>query len=128
MKIRLTSIFVDDQARACDYYTWPLGWKVKHDIPLGEYRWLTMVSEDDPDGPELLLEPATHPAAKAYQEAIFKDNIPATVFFVDNLQAEYEKLLGFGVIFVTPPTKTGDSLIAVFNDTCGNLIQLVQET
>ena len=127
MKIRLTSILVNDQDAALDYYTWPLEFDVKSDVPAGEYRWLTVVSRLDPDGPELLLEPNAHPAAKVYQEALFKDGIPAATFFVDDLQHAYERLMGKGVIFVTQPTRAGEANYAVFDDTCGNLVQLVEE-
>ncbi len=127
MKIRLQSILVDDQEKAADYYTWPLGFRVKSDVPAGDYRWLTVVPQEEPNGPELLLEPTARPAAKAYQEALYKDGIPAATFFVDDLMTTYEQLMGKGVIFVTQPTRIGEAFVAIFDDTCGNLIQLAEE-
>lgn len=126
MKIKLTSIFVDDQDKALKFYTEVLGFVKKKDFPVGKFRWLTVVSPEGPDDLELLLEPNAHPAAKAYQEAIFKEGIPATVFFVEDLQKEYERMKKLGVVFRTEPTKTEAGVYAVFDDTCGNLIQLFQ--
>jgi catechol 2,3-dioxygenase-like lactoylglutathione lyase family enzyme len=127
MKINLTSVLVDDQAKALTFYTEVLGFVKKIDIPLGEARWLTVVSPDGPGDIQLLLEPNGHPAAKIFQKAIFDDGIPLTVFGVDDVQAEYERLEKLGVAFHTKPTKAGPVTVAKFDDTCGNLIQIVQE-
>lgn len=126
MKIKLTSVFVDDQAKALTFYTEVLGFVKKTDIPLGEFRWLTVVSPQEPDGTELLLEPNDNPAAKTYQEAIFKQGIAATGFAVDDVQNEYERMKTLGVVFTMEPTKLDGPTVALFNDTCGNLIQLHQ--
>ncbi|TSD02114.1 MAG: glyoxalase/bleomycin resistance protein/dioxygenase [Parcubacteria group bacterium Athens0714_25] len=126
MKIKVTSVFVDNQTKALEFYTEVLGFVKKNDVSAGEYRWLTVVSPEQPDGTELLLEPNENPAAKIYQKAIFEQNIPATAFFVDDIQKEYEKLKELGVSFTMEPTKVTGSTIAVFNDTCGNLIQINQ--
>lgn len=126
MKIYVTSVFVDDQDKALKFYTEVLGFKKKTDLPAGEYRWLTVVSPEQPDGVELLLEPNAHPAARAYQEAIVKDGIPLTSFAVDDVQKEYQRLAGLGVAFTQKPAEMGPVTTAVFNDTCGNLIQIVQ--
>jgi catechol 2,3-dioxygenase-like lactoylglutathione lyase family enzyme len=126
MKIRLTSVFVSDQQKALDFYTETLGFETKHDIPLGEFRWLTVVSPEDQEGAELLLEPDVHDAARAYQVAIFGDGIPAAAFEVDDLAAEHARLSEAGVRFTAQPTDVGTAVIAVFDDTCGNLIQLYQ--
>lgn len=126
MRIYVTSIFVDDQAKALDFYTNKLGFQVKHDIPLGEHRWLTLVSKEQPDGTELLLEPNAHPAVRPYQTALVADGIPATSFQVDDLDAECKKLRGMGVTFTVEPMDAGTVWMAVLDDTCGNLIQLVQ--
>ncbi|HEU4964514.1 MAG TPA: VOC family protein [Bacilli bacterium] len=127
MNIIVTSLFVQDQDKALEFYSEKLGFVKKVDIPLGEYRWITLVSPDDQDGTELLLEPNHHPAAKEYQEKIFAEGIPATMFGVADIQVEYERLLDNGVKFTTEPTKMGDVTIAIFDDTCGNLIQIVQK-
>ncbi|MFI9496164.1 MULTISPECIES: VOC family protein [Streptomyces] len=128
MKIHLTSIFVDDQAKALDFYTETLGFVKKHDVPLdGEARWLTVVSPDAPGGTELLLEPAGHPAVKPYRDALVKDGIPLAQFAVDDVQAEYERLSGLGVRFTQEPLEAGPVTIAVFDDTCGNLIQIATQ-
>lgn len=124
MIINLTSIFVEDQAKALDFYTTTLGFVKKHDEPAGEYRWLTVASPEQPDGVALLLEPNAHPAAKAYQEAIAADGIPATQFAVEDVEREYRRLTEAGVKFVQPPTNMGAVTTAVFDDTCGNLIQI----
>lgn len=124
MRINVTSVFVDDQAKALDFYTDKLGFEAKTDVPAGEFRWLTVVSPEAPDGVELLLEPNAHPAAQAYQEAIVADGIPATSFAVDDVQAEFDRLTANGVIFVQPPTAMGPVTTAVLDDTCGNLIQI----
>lgn len=126
MKIYVTSVFVDDQDKAEKFYTGILGFKVKHNIPLGTNRWLTVVSEEDPDGTELLLEPSDHPAVGPYKEAIVTDGIAAHSFRVQDLDAEWKKLSERGVEFVTEPMDAGAVRMAVFDDTCGNLIQLIQ--
>jgi glyoxylase I family protein len=126
MKIKLNSIFVEDQARAMAFYTKILGFKKKTDIPVGEYKWLTVVSPDGPPDVELVLEPNSNPAAKAYQEALFKQGIPITAFEVDDIEAEGPRLKEQGVVFTMEPTPTGPVTIAIFADTCGNLIQLYQ--
>ena len=126
MKIKLTSVFVDDQAKALEFYTKLLGFVKKQDIPLGQFKWLTVVSPDDANGTELLLEPNDNSAAKAFQQAIYQQGIPLASFFVDDIQREYEKLKKRGVTFTMEPTKVPGSSIAVFDDTCGNLIQIVQ--
>lgn len=126
MKIALTSIFVDDQRAAHAFYTDVLGFRTRHDIPLGEDFWLTVVSPEAPDGPELLLEPAGHPAVKPYRDALVEDGIPLAQFNVDDLAAEHARLAGLGVQFTQPPTDIGTALVAVLDDTCGNLIQLVE--
>lgn len=125
MKIYVTHVFVDDQNKALDFYTEVLGFIKKLDIPLGEARWLTVVSPEDPEGTELLLEPDGHPAVKPYKEALVADGIPATSFQVADVRAEYERLRGLGVTFTQEPTEAGTVTMAVFDDTCGNLIQIV---
>ena len=124
MRITVTSVFVDDQAKALTFYTDVLGFRPKRDIPLGGFRWLTVVSPDAPDGVELLLEPGVHPAATTFQAAIKADGIPCTSFTVDDVQAEYERLLALGVHFTQTPVSAGPVTIAVFDDTCGNLVQI----
>ena len=126
MKIKITSVFVNNQEKALKFYTEILGFVKKKDISVGEYRWLTVVSPEEQNGTELLLEPNANPAAKQYQEAILKQGIPATQFFVDDIQKEYERLKELGVGFTMQPTKVTGSTIAAFNDTSGNLIQIVQ--
>ncbi|MDD5464099.1 MAG: VOC family protein [Candidatus Moranbacteria bacterium] len=126
MKIKVTSVFVSDQEKALKFYTDVLGFVKKSDVSAGEYRWLTVVSPEQPDGVELLLEPNDNPAAKKYQEAIFEQKIPAAAFFVDDVQKEYDKLKELGVVFTMPPTKVTGATIAVFDDLCGNLIQINQ--
>lgn len=126
MKMYAKGVAVDDQAKALDFYTNKLGFIVKHDIPLGEHRWLTVVSPEEPEGVELLLEPNAHPASKAFQNALMADGIPFTAFSVDDIEAEVARLEGVGVSFTQPPVKAGGAIMAVFDDTCGNLIQLVQ--
>lgn len=126
MKIKLTSVFVDDQNKALKFYTEVLGFVKKMDIPMGEDRWLTVVSPDEPNGTELVLEPDVHPAAKAFKKAIVTDGIPATAFQVDDIQKEYERMKKIGVKFTKAPTKMGPVTQAVFDDTCGNLIQIYQ--
>ena len=126
MNLYITSVFVDNQARAHDFYTDKLGFIVKNDIPLGENRWLTVVSPNQPDGPELLLEPSDHPAVGPYREALVADGIPANSFKVDDVNAEYERLSGLGVEFTQQPMDAGPVRMAVLDDTCGNLIQLIE--
>lgn len=125
MRIALTSLFVDDQREALAFYTDVLGFTKRHDVPVGEDSWLTVVSPEAPDGPELLLEPAGHPAVKPYRDALAEDGIPLAQFAVDDVEAEYERLTGLGVTFTQPPTDIGNAWIAVFDDTCGNLIQII---
>jgi len=126
MKIYVTSVLVDDQERAFDFYTNKLGFKVKHDIPMGEHRWLTLVSNEQPDGTELLLEPSEHPAAGPFKSALVADGIPFTSFQVDDLDAEHKRLSEVGVQFTQPPMVAGTVKMAVLDDTCGNLIQLIE--
>ena len=126
MKISYNGVFVDDQEKALKFYTEVLGFVKKVDIPVGEFRWLTVVSPDDQDGTQLLLEPNNNPAAEQYQKAIFEQGIPATMFGVENLQKEYERLKDLGVQFVVEPTDYGSYSIASFRDTCGNVIQVLQ--
>jgi predicted enzyme related to lactoylglutathione lyase len=126
MRIELASIFVNDQAKALKFYTEKLGFVKKSDVKAGEYRWLTVVSPENKEGAQLVLEPNSNPAAKAYQEAIFLQSIPATMFFVDDIQKEYERLKKLGVKFTMEPTNVTGSTIAVFDDTCGNRIQIAQ--
>lgn len=123
-RINLTSVFVDDQERALRFYTEVLGFQKKNDVPAGEYRWLTVVSPEDPDGVELLLEPEGHPAARPFKEALVADGIPFTSFAVDDVRRVHEELAGRGVTFLQPPTEMGPVTTAVLDDTCGNLIQL----
>ncbi|MCQ9352102.1 VOC family protein [Corynebacterium sp. 153RC1] len=125
MKISTTSIFVQDQARAAAFYTEVLGFVVRHDVPVGEHRWLTVVSPEDPEGTELLLEPNVHPAAKAYMEALYAEGIPAQQFEVADLAATVENLKEAGVRFSQDPTPAGPVEYAVLDDTCGNYLQLV---
>jgi catechol 2,3-dioxygenase-like lactoylglutathione lyase family enzyme len=127
MRIVVTSVLVDDQAKAHRFYTDVLGFVTKNDIDLGEARWLTVVSPDDPDGTELLLEPDGHPAARPFKAALVEDGIPYTSFGVADIRAEYDRLLGLGVQFTQEPTQMGPTTTAVFDDTCGNLIQIAQQ-
>ena len=124
MKINLASVFVDDQDKALSFYTETLGFVKKTEMPAGEFKWLTVVSPEDPDGVELLLEPSNHPAVKPFRDAIVADGIPYTSFAVTDVQAEYERLSALGVKFVQEPTSMGPVTTAVFDDTCGNLIQI----
>ncbi len=126
MRIYVTNVFVDDQDKAEKFYTDVLGFEVKHNIPLGENRWLTVVSSEDPGGTELLLEPSDHPAVKPYKEALVSDGIPAHSFQVQDLDAERKRLGDLGVEFTVEPMDAGPVRMAVFDDTCGNLIQLIQ--
>lgn len=126
MKIYVTSVFVDDQDEAEKFYVDVLGFKVQNDIPLGEHRWLTVVSTEQPDGPELLLEPSSHAAIPPYKKALVADRIPAHSFKVDDLNAECKRLRGLGVTFVQEAVDAGSLRMAVFDDTCGNLIQIIE--
>jgi len=127
MKIIVTSIFVQDQDKALKFYSEKLGFVKKHDVPMGKFRWITLVSPDHHDGTELLLEPNDHPAAKEYQKRIFSEGIPATMFGVEDVHEEYDRLIKLGVKFTMEPTKMGDLTLAVFDDTCGNLLQIIQQ-
>jgi catechol 2,3-dioxygenase-like lactoylglutathione lyase family enzyme len=124
MRINLTSILVDDQAKALAFYTDVLGFVKKTDFPVGEFRWLTVVSAEQPDGTELVLEPDTHPAVRPFKAALIADGIPFTSFAVDDAQAEYERLVALGVEFTQLPMTMGPVTTAVLDDTCGNLIQI----
>lgn len=126
MRIKLTSLMVDDQDKALRFYTEVLGFQKKHEIPVGEYRWLTVTSPDGPDDIELSLEPNANPAGKAFQEAMFAQGIPIGAFEVSDIEAEYTRLLAHGVAFTHAPTTMGPVRIAILSDTCGNLIQLYQ--
>lgn len=124
MRIHLTSVFVDDQAKALEFYTQKLGFVVKDDVPIGADRWLTVASAEDPDGTRLLLEPSGHPAVNPFKTALVADGIPATQFAVDDVQADFERLSGLGVRFTQEPVTMGPVTVAVFDDSCGNLIQI----
>ena len=126
MRIYLTSVLVDDQDKALRFYTDILGFQKKHDIPLGEARWLTVVAPNQPEGPELLLEPDSHPAAKPFKAALVADGIPAASFAVEDVHAEFQRLHGLGVRFTQDPADMGAVTTAVFDDTCGNLIQIAK--
>jgi catechol 2,3-dioxygenase-like lactoylglutathione lyase family enzyme len=126
MRIYITSVLVDDQEKALRFYTDVLGFVKKADIPLGEARWLTVVSPQVPEGPELLLEPDTHPAAGPFKAALVADGIPATSFAVDDVHAEFQRLRDLGVRFTQEPLEVGAVTTAVLDDTCGNLIQIVK--
>jgi catechol 2,3-dioxygenase-like lactoylglutathione lyase family enzyme len=128
MRINLASVLVDDQDKALRFYTEVLGFEKKTEIPLGEHRWLTVASREDPDGAELLLEPDSHPAARPFKEALVSDGIPFTSFAVEDVQAEFTRLLALGVRFTQEPAQLGPVTTAVFDDTCGNLIQIVAPT
>jgi catechol 2,3-dioxygenase-like lactoylglutathione lyase family enzyme len=125
VKIAMTSVLVDDQDKALRFYTDVLGFVPKNDVPMGEHRWITVVSAQAPDGVELVLEPDAHPAAKPFKRALVADGIPYTAFAVDDVQAEYDRLTGLGVTFTQAPVVMGPVTVAVLDDTCGNLIQLV---
>ncbi|MGO2069337.1 VOC family protein [Glutamicibacter arilaitensis] len=124
MRIYMTSVFVDDQKLAKNFYTKILGFKVKNDIPMGEFSWLTLVSSQEEQGTELLLEPSAHPAVGPYRDALKADGIPAASFAVEDVQAEYERLSELGVQFTQEPMDAGPVMVATFDDTCGNLIQI----
>jgi catechol 2,3-dioxygenase-like lactoylglutathione lyase family enzyme len=127
MKIKLNSVMVDDQVKALRFYTEVLGFVPSKDIPVGEYRWLTVVSPDGPADIELALEPNVNPAARTFQRALFEQGIPLTAFAVENIQVEYERLKSLGVVFRMEPTLAGPTTVASFEDTCGNLIQIYQD-
>ena len=126
MRITLTSVLVDDQEKALRFYTDVLGFRKKTEVPLGEHRWLTVVSPEQPDGVELVLEPDGHPAVRPFKEALVADGIPFTAFAVDDVHAEVERLKGLGVVFTQEPLRMGPVTTAVLDDTCGNLLQLAQ--
>ncbi|MDS2172728.1 MULTISPECIES: VOC family protein [unclassified Nesterenkonia] len=126
MRLHQMSVMVDDQDRALQFYTDVLGFQVRHDIPMGEARWITVVSPEDPDGTELVLEPSGHPAVPPFKEALVADGIPFASFAVDDVAAEHERLTARGVEFTQPPMDIGPAIMAVFDDTCGNLIQLLE--
>ena len=127
MRISLTSVFVDDQRAALAFYTEVLGFVVRRNIPLGADLWLTVVSSEQSDGTELLLEPSSHPAVKPYRDALMSDGIPLAQFAVDDIEFEHARLTARGVQFTLAPTDVGAAIVSVFNDTCGNLIQLIEE-
>ena len=127
MRISLASVFVDDQQKALRFYTETLGFRVKHNIPLGDHAWITVVSEEAPEGTELLLEPDDHPAVRPFRRALVEDGIPSISFAVDDVGAEHERLVARDVRFVQPPTDLGSVITAVFDDSCGNLIQISEE-
>ena len=126
MRINMCGVMVDDQARAHEFYTETLGFRVKHDIPVGKHRWLTVVSPAEPGGAELVLEPDEHPAAKVFKAAMVADGIPLASFGVEDIEAEHKRLEAAGVRFTQPPVDYGTAITAVFDDTCGNLIQMMQ--
>lgn len=128
MNITLTSVFVDDQQAALAFYTDVLGFQLKHNTPIGEFSWTTVVSPNSPDGPELLLEPSDHPAVKPYRDALIEDGIPLAQFGVDDVHAEHERLTGLGVTFTQEPTELDGAVTAVFDDTCGNLIMILSNS
>jgi len=128
MRINLASVLVDDQDKAERFYTEVLGFQKKTEIPMGHHRWLTVTSPDDPDGVELVLEPDEHPAAKPFKQALLADGIPYTSFAVDDVEHEYERLSALGVRFTQPPAQMGPVTTAVFDDTCGNLIQIAAQS
>jgi catechol 2,3-dioxygenase-like lactoylglutathione lyase family enzyme len=128
VRITVTSVLVDDQDKALRFYTDVLGFVKKTDISVGEARWLTVVSPDQPDGPELLLEPDAHPAARPFKQALSEDGIPFTSFAVDDVRPEFERLRRLGVRFTQEPLETDSVTTAVFDDTCGNLIQIASQT
>jgi catechol 2,3-dioxygenase-like lactoylglutathione lyase family enzyme len=127
MRIVVTSVLVDDQEKALRFYTDALGFVKKHDIPMGQHRWLTVVSPGDENGVELVLEPDQHPAAGPFKRALVEDGIPFTSFGVDDVRAEYDRLRSAGVQFTQPPVDMGPVTTAVLDDTCGNLIQIAQK-
>jgi catechol 2,3-dioxygenase-like lactoylglutathione lyase family enzyme len=128
MRINLASVLVDDQEKALRFYTEVLGFQKKTEIPLGEHRWLTVVAPEDPNGTELLLEPDNHPAVRPFKEALVADGIPFTSFAVDDIKKEFTRMRDLGVRFIQEPAEMGPVTTAVFDDTCGNLIQIAQRT
>jgi catechol 2,3-dioxygenase-like lactoylglutathione lyase family enzyme len=128
MRIKLASVLVDDQEKALDFYTRVLGFEKKLEVPLGEHRWLTVVSPDEPDGTQLVLEPDAHPAAKPFKAALVSDGIPLASFTVDDVEREFERLRALGVDFTQEPAQMGSVTTAVFDDTCGNLIQIAESS
>jgi len=128
VKIKLNSVIVRDQEHALRFYTEVLGFIKKTEIPVGDFKWLTVVSPEEPDGAELVLEPNAHPASAAFQDALFETGTPLTSFAVDDVQSEFDRLTALGVTFSTEPTDVGTAVIAVFDDTCGNFIQIYQES
>ena len=126
MKLKLMSVFVNDQDQALAFYTEVLGFVKKHDVPVGAFKWVTVVSPEEPGGPELLLEPSDNPATQAFKKALLEQGIPSASFFVADVRAEYERLKQLGVRFTMEPTPMGPTIVAVFDDTCGNFIQLNQ--
>jgi catechol 2,3-dioxygenase-like lactoylglutathione lyase family enzyme len=126
MRIHLSSVLIDDQDKALRFYTEVLGFQKKDDVPLGDHRWLTVVSPEDPDGTQLVLTPDSHPAVGPFKEALVSDGIPFTSFAVGDVQAEFERLRGLGVTFTQEPVAMGPVTTAVLDDTCGNLIQIAQ--
>lgn len=126
MKMYIKSLIVDDQAKALDFYTNKLGFVVKHNIPMGEFSWITLVSSEEPDGVELALEPNQHPASRTFQASLMADGIPWTAFSVEDISAEVKRLKAAGVAFTQEPVKAGEATTAIFDDTCGNLIQLIE--
>jgi glyoxylase I family protein len=126
MKIKLNTVLVDDQTRALKFYTEVLGFEKQMEIPMGEYRWITVVSPEEPKGAAISLEPNANPAAKAFQEALFRQRIPLTAFEVADIAAEFKRLTSRNVVFTQEPMQAGPVKIAVFSDTCGNLIQIYQ--
>ena len=127
MRIQLASVMVADQDKALTFYTEMLGFVKKQDTPMGKFRWLTVASPEGPDDLELLLEPNENPAAQVFQQAMFEQGLPATAFFVDDIHKEYERMKKLGVMFMMKPTQMGPVTVALFDDTCGNFIQLVQK-
>ena len=126
MRITVTSVMVDDQKKALKFYTEILGFQLKRDIPLGEARWLTVIPKEEPDGVELLLEPSSFEPAKVYRKALYEAGIPAAVFSVADIQKEYTRLTNLGVQFTMLPQQMGTAILSVFDDTCGNKIQIAQ--
>lgn len=127
MRIHLTSVFVDDQDKALAFYTELLGFHKKHEIPMGPHRWLTVVAPEDPNGPELVLEPSDHPAVGPYRAALVRDGIPLVSFAVPDVATEHARLAAAGVQFTMPPRQMGPVTMAILDDTCGNLVQLVSK-
>ena len=126
MRIKLTSVYVDDQESALSFYADVLGFEKKQDFPVGRFKWLTVVSTEEPDGPELLLEPSDNPAARAYKDSLYVQGTAAAAFAVKDIEGEYERLKQLGVDFKMEPTEMGSTKVALFDDTCGNLIQIYQ--